>query len=69
MSSDPNVAINRPADFTETFAFDTPIAEIHWMDDGVSLSFTQENGKVSVSTTPFGYGCNLVVRVAKITTL
>ena len=68
MSSDPNVAINRPADFTESFAFDPHIAEVRWLDTGDTLPFTQENGRVSISTTPFAYGSNLVVRVAKIIT-
>ena len=67
MSSDPNVAINRPADFTETFAFDAPIAEVRWLDNGAALPFTQADGKVNITTNPFAYGCNLVVRVAKIT--
>ena len=55
------------ADFTEIFAFDAPIAEVHWLDNGAALPFVQENGKVSITTNPFAYGGNLVVRVAKIT--
>ena len=40
-----------------------------WLDDkNTPLAFTQADGKVRVQVSPYAYGKNLVVRIAKITT-
>ena len=50
-----------------TFAFDTPIRSVRWLDTGEEVSYTQSGGKVTVKVEPNLYGQNFVVRVAKIT--
>ena len=37
-------------------------------DSSEALAFTQEDGILTINTTPFQYGTDLVVRVAKIET-
>lgn len=65
-SGDSNVVWYEDINYTDTFAFPEDIAEITWMDNGEAVTYIKEGNKMSVLTKPFAYGCNLVVRVAKI---
>ena len=67
MCADPNVALNGGDDFTERLSFPSPIASVSWLDNGKELAFYEEDGDTVIKTTPFEYGRDLVVRVAKIT--
>ncbi len=53
-------------DFTVTFPLNKTVKSVTWMDTQEALSFTQKNGMVSVVTTPFTYGRQTVIRVAKL---
>lgn len=66
MTSDPDVQRDAGVDYSCTFAFDRKINTVTWLDNGKELSFTEDNGKVTILTQPFFYGCHWVVRVAKI---
>ncbi|MBE6552498.1 MAG: alpha-L-fucosidase [Ruminococcaceae bacterium] len=67
MSADPNVAVKRRGEFTERFTFDKRIKSVEWTDGGI-LEFSQNDITTEVYTTPFLYGEDLVVRVARIVT-
>ncbi len=67
MSANPNVAVARRGEFTERFNFSKKIRSVEWTDGG-SLEFSQNGNVTEIYTTPFSYGEDLVVRVAKITT-
>lgn len=55
------------ADWEEdAFEFAPKVKSITWMDNGEDVEFEQEDGKITVTTVPFEYGRNLVVRVAKM---
>ncbi len=41
------------------------IASVEWMDNGESLSFTQDNNMLTINATGFPYGMSTCVRVAK----
>lgn len=66
MVSDPNVAINENSLYEDRFVLSDSVKSVYWMDDGSPLEFEQKDGRVTVHTVPFRYGCSLVVRVAKI---
>ena len=66
MNSDPNVQRDPGLDYECTFAFDKKIQSVTWLDNGKDVAFITENGKVTVKTQPFFYGCHWVVRVAKM---
>ena len=66
MCADPNVALVSEAVYSERFQMDARIKRITWMDNGENVDFSQEGKHVTVTTVPFHYGRNLVVRVAKI---
>lgn len=42
------------------------IQSVTWLDNGETVSFIQNSNDVVVTTVPYTYGRNLVVRVAKI---
>jgi alpha-L-fucosidase len=68
-SSNPNVARMRNEDrYTDTFNLPEgeSIASVTWLDNGADVEFIQNGTEVTVKTTPFFYGVNHVVRVAKI---
>ena len=52
---------------TVRFALKEKVRSACWLDSGESLSFTQEEGMVTVNAAPYAYGTNLVVRVIKMT--
>ncbi len=66
MKSDPNVALRHVADYSERFKLEDKIVNVTWMDNDEVLRFDQEGEDVTVYTSPFAYGRDLVVRVAKI---
>ena len=68
MNADPNVAQHTASDYIERLPFSRPVRSIHWLDNGETLAFTQADGITTIRTTPFPYGTDLVVRVAKIET-
>lgn len=67
MSGDANVVKNGAAEYDCKFRLKDTIASAQWMDNGEELRFEQDGENVTMHTTPFCYGRNLVVRVAKIT--
>ena len=62
-----NVDRFEDADYRDCFHLEEKIESVVWMDNGSEVPFTQENNKVTVYTEAYGYGSNLVVRVARIT--
>lgn len=65
--ADPNVAATKIFDgYSDEFLLPETIQSITWLDNGESVSFTQTGSAVTVHTTPFVYGRNTVIRVAKI---
>ena len=67
-NADPNVAQHTAADYLEQVPFTPAVNAVSWLDNGEALAFTQKDGILTVNTTPFKYGTDLVVRVAKIET-
>ena len=67
MSADPNVALNSGDDFIARLSLPKPVEAVTWLDNGEELSFFEKDGETEIKTTPFAYGRDLVVRVAKIT--
>lgn len=51
----------------ERFALAETVTDACWLDSGEALSFTQEDGIVTLTTPPQRYGFNLCTRVAKLT--
>jgi alpha-L-fucosidase len=45
-----------------------PVKSVRWIDNGEELAFSQnaENGLLTIDATGYGYGMNLVVRVAEV---
>ena len=66
MSADFNVALFTDVNYDSRFRLKEKISKATWMDNGAEIAFTQEGEQVTVTTEPFTYGRNLVVRVAKI---
>ena len=66
MKGDANVVLFSDTDYDSKFKLEDEIERAIWMDNGAEVFFKQEGGDVTVTTVPFTYGRNLVVRVAKI---
>ena len=64
--ADENVALFEDVYYESKFRLADKIQAVEWMDTGVDLKFTQNDDEVTITTEPFCYGRNLVVRVAKI---
>lgn len=68
---DPNVVINSAenGEYTDELVIPQRVQRIAWLDDPAeALAFEQHGDRVRVVTPPFGYGKQLVVRVARIET-
>ncbi len=67
-SENVTVESGKGAGFRDIEGIDKEVASIEWTDNGEKLEFVQDIDKklVKVNTTPFPYGTNTVVRVAKI---
>jgi len=64
---DPNVTVaNEPDKYLDTFPCAEPVRSAVWMDTGEPVDVTQADGMLAVTTKPFVYGRNTVIRVAKI---
>ncbi len=59
---------NPHGDRIEEFPLEESIVSACWLDSGEPLPFSQDNGTARITATPFHYGSNSTVRVAKITT-
>ena len=68
MTADPNVQLGLDGNYDSRFPFPDKIRSATWLDNGESVPFTQAGGTVTLTTQPFGYGQNWVVRVAKLET-
>lgn len=66
MIADANVAIFENTAYDSVFKLADKIQSVRWMDNDEEVSYRQEGEDVTVTTVPFSYGRNLVVRVAKI---
>ena len=66
MSSDPNVQSGKDGNYVGRFCLDQKVKSVTWLDDGKDVPFSQEDGKVRITTQPFMYGRHWAVRVAKI---
>ena len=64
--ADENVALFEDVYYESKFRLADRIQSVEWMDTGIDLKFTQNDDEVTITTEPFCYGRNLVVRVAKI---
>ena len=58
---------NRTESIPERFPLAETVASACWLDSGERLTFTQENGTVTVFAPPQHYGVNLPTRVIKLT--
>jgi alpha-L-fucosidase len=65
MAGDGN-AVMSGAHAPSRLTFDTPVRRVTWLDNGREVPFEQQEGVLTVRVSPFPYGTNLVVRVAKI---
>lgn len=65
-TGDAHVAIFERKKHLDTFKLKERIQSVTWLDNGEPLDFEQEEDKVTIHATPYQYGRNLVVRVAKI---
>lgn len=63
---DANVAIFTDTEYDSSFEFPEEIQSVTWMDNDDAVQFKQDGNQVTVTTVPYFYGRNLVVRVAKI---
>lgn len=68
-NADAGVSRPMPTDYHETLPFPEPVRRISWLDNGEELTFVQRDGSLTVGTTTFPYGTDLVVRIAKIETV
>ena len=66
MIADANVAIFENATYDSAFKLKDRIQSVIWLDNGEDVVFKQDGEDVTITTVPFTYGRNLVVRVAKI---
>lgn len=66
MSANVNVALSEDANYIERFRLPEKIRSVTWLDNQVPVHFCQEGEEVVITTEPFTYGRDLVVRVAKI---
>lgn len=67
-NADPNVAQPAAVDYHERLFFPEAIQSIHWLDNGEELAYSRQGDLVTINTTPYTFGIDLVVRVAKIET-
>ena len=67
MDGNVNVEVTKgDPNHNNVFDFDKKIKSIKWLDDGLDVYFTQENGKTNIVTTSQFYGAHMVVKIAKI---
>lgn len=66
MSADFNVALYTDVNYDSKFVLKDKICKATWLDNGAEVSYVQEGEQVTVTTEPFTYGRNLVVRIAKL---
>ena len=69
MILDKNVSIEKQKNSfykVKLSGFDSKVVRINWLDNNESLTFTQNGEDVFVQLTPFKYGFDLAVRVARI---
>lgn len=68
MKGDGNVVISEgyQSENIDKFTLDQRIKSAVWLDNGEAVDFSQDGNKVAVVPTPFKYGVDLVVRIAKI---
>lgn len=66
MVADINVALRSSANYVEKFKMARKILSVEWMDNHTPISFEQYGEQVILTTEPFSYGRDLVVRIAKI---
>ena len=66
MVADINVAIAEQTQYKSKFRLADKIQSVVWMDNGTEVEFKQDKDTVTITTVPYTYGRNLVVRVAKI---
>ena len=67
MIADANVAIFENTTYDSVFQLKEKIQSVKWMDNSEDVAYKQDGEDVTITTVPFSYGRNLVVRVAKIT--
>ena len=68
MVADPNVAKYAETEYAVSFPLECTITAAEWVDTGEPVAFTQQEGKTTVTTVPFTYGRNTVVRVVRLHT-
>ena len=67
MDGNVNVEVTKgDPNHNNVFDFDKKIKSIKWLDDGLDVYFSQENGKTNIVTTSQFYGAHMVVKIAKI---
>ena len=66
MIADANVAIFENTVYDSVFKLKDKIQSVKWLDNGENVAYKQDGDNVTITTAPFSYGRNLVVRVAKI---
>ncbi len=67
MFGDGNFEINSVnSKYVARFSVEGKVSSVQWIDDGSEVAFSQEGQTVTVKTTPYVYGDNLVVRIAKM---
>ena len=66
MKGNANVAIYTNTPYDSKFKLADKIRRVTWLDNGKDVHYVQEGEHVTMTTMPFVYGRNLVVRVAKI---
>lgn len=66
MSADKNVALHTMKKKDICIVLPGKVCSAVWVDNNENVELKQENGCVHVRRTPFSYGRNLVVRIAKI---
>jgi len=63
---DANVVKAMAGDTMKKFKFDKTIKKVTWLDNGEEVPFEQKDGETTVFCTPYAYGANYVVRIAKM---
>lgn len=66
MISNSHVALYKEGHYEDSFKLSENIQSVNWLDTGKPLTFIQKGDDVTITTGPFEYGRNTVVRVAKI---
>lgn len=66
VTGDANVTVEGGGTGDKTFTgVPGKIANVHWVDNGEALSFTQDGDTCTIAATGYPYGTSLVVRVAE----